>query len=84
LAAGVKAKKGASKLDASVEGLRAWLEDLGVERAYAPIGDRPLRMVVPPTVYVLPHQNELGVFDWPVKRRPGKRNRPAGSDRAKR
>jgi hypothetical protein len=48
-----------------VEGLRTWLEDIGVKEVYAPIGDRPVRKVINPRAYVSLHRKEFDLFDWP-------------------
>jgi hypothetical protein len=78
----VKEKKTGSALDASVEGIRSWLEDLGVEKCYAPVGERHLRMVISPTVYTSLHRKEFDVFDWPEEKSGHKgRERPAGANR---
>ncbi len=61
----VKAMTARSGLAPSVEGVRSWLEDLGIREAYAPVGDRPLRMVINPRAYTSLHRKEFDVFDWP-------------------
>ncbi|MCI0340152.1 MAG: hypothetical protein L0216_03210 [Planctomycetales bacterium] len=68
LAKGARGKRTRSGLSASVEGIRSWLEDLGVSEAYAPVGDRPLRGVIHPNPYTSLHRKEFDVFDWPESR----------------
>jgi hypothetical protein len=63
-----KGKKTRSRLAPSVESVRSWLEELGIREAYAPVGDRPLRMVINPKAYPSPHGKEFDVFDWPEGR----------------
>ena len=43
--------KNRSALAPSVEGLRGWLHDRGVTEFYAPVGDRPLSMVINPNAH---------------------------------
>jgi hypothetical protein len=43
--------KSRSALAPSVEGIRAWLHDRGVTEFYAPIGERPLPMVINPNAH---------------------------------
>ena len=69
----VKDKKTGSGLAPSVEGIRSWLEDLGIREVYAPVGNRPLRMVINPKAYTSLHRKEFDVFDWPEGKAPHRR-----------
>jgi hypothetical protein len=68
----VKDKKTRSGIAPSVEGIRYWLEDLGIGEVYAPIGDRPLHLVINPKAYTSLHRKEFDVFDWPEGKAPHK------------
>jgi hypothetical protein len=57
-------KKGASVMAPGVEGLRSWLADLGVTEFYAPVGDRPLPMVIDPDATPKLEQKGLGGMYW--------------------
>jgi hypothetical protein len=56
--------KGRSALAPSVEGLRTWLHDRGITEFYAPVGDRPLPMVIDPDAPVPLHRESVGGMDW--------------------
>jgi hypothetical protein len=57
-------RKARSRLAPSVEGIRSWLDDLGITEFYAPVGDRPLRMVINPKAYASLHGKESDHFYW--------------------
>jgi len=57
-------KKDRSQLAPSVEGVRSWLDDLGITEFYAPVGDRPLRMVINPNAHVTLDHKEFGGLYW--------------------
>jgi hypothetical protein len=63
-AARAASSKGRSALAPSVEGLRTWLHDRGVTEFYAPVGDRPLPMVIDPNAPVPLHREGVGGMDW--------------------
>ena len=44
-------RKGRAALAPSVEGLRHWLDERGITEFYAPVGDRPLPMVINPNAH---------------------------------
>jgi hypothetical protein len=68
-----KEKKTGSGLAPSVEGIRSWLEDLGIREFHAPVGDRPLRMLINPKAYSSLHRKQADVFDWPERKAPHRR-----------
>ncbi len=57
-------KKDRSELGPSVEGVLSWLDDLGITEFYAPVGDRPLRMVINPNAYTTLDRKEFGGLYW--------------------
>ena len=54
-----KGAKARSRLAPSVEGIRCWLDDLGIKKVYAPVGGHPLRMVISPKAYASQHEKSL-------------------------
>jgi hypothetical protein len=61
--------KGSSKnkrsaLAPSVEGIRSWLADRGVMEFYAPVGNRPLPMVISPNAHVMLERKAIGGMYW--------------------
>ena len=57
-------RKGRSALAPSVEGLRTWLHDRGVTEFYAPVGDRPLPMVINPNAHTTLDRKGVGGMYW--------------------
>jgi hypothetical protein len=66
-----KYTKTRSGLGPSVEGIRSWLEDLGISEVYAPIGDWPLRMVINPNARISLPESEFHDFDLSEHRLTG-------------
>lgn len=71
---------GASKLKPSLGGgaedIRAWLAALGVKKAYSPVGDRPLSLIVNPDATVTLHNEAFDAsLNWLEKRRGQKSER---------
>jgi hypothetical protein len=68
-----------SGLGASAEGFLECLADLGVDEVHAPIGGRPLSVVVNPEGRRSLHSSEFHAFEFakPEPVRPRKRKRPA-------
>jgi hypothetical protein len=56
--------KGRSALAPTVEGLRSWLDDRGVTEFYAPVGDRPLPMVISPNAHTTLDRKGFGGMYW--------------------
>jgi hypothetical protein len=50
------------------EGVRLWLEDLGVKNVYVTVGDRPSGKIIHPRPYLDLHRKQPDVFDWPETR----------------
>ena len=71
------AKGARSGLGSSAEGLLACVADLGIDEIHAPIGGRPLSMVVSPAGYRSVHSSEFHAFEFakaePVRRAKRKR-----------
>lgn len=59
-----RAKGARSRLGASAKGFLASVADLGIEEFHAPIGDRPLSMVVSPAGYRSVHSSKLHAFEF--------------------
>lgn len=62
LMSGPSDKKSRSRLAPSVEGIRSWLKDLGVKDAFAPIGDRQIRLVRNPNAPQSLPETDIGGF----------------------
>ena len=56
--------KGRAALAPSVEGLRDWLHDRGVTEFYAPVGDRPLPVVINPDAPTILQRKGVGGMYW--------------------
>jgi hypothetical protein len=64
-----KSSKSRSAIGRSVEELRAWLADLGIKQAYAPVADRPLSLVANLEAPVTVHSKEFdAALQWVDKR----------------
>lgn len=50
-----------ARLSPSAEAILAWLEDLGVPQVYAPIDERPLRLVIEPSTATSLPERDFGV-----------------------
>ena len=52
-----------SRLTPSVEMIRSALRDLGIRKAYLPVANRPLTMVINPKTYPSVHSEKISPFD---------------------
>ena len=58
-----KDRKTRSGLAPIAEAIRSWLEDLGINEVYAPVGDHPLRMVINRDVSTSLHNHAFEAFE---------------------
>jgi hypothetical protein len=58
-----KSTKPKSRLTPSVEVIRSALRNLGIRKAYFPVGDRPLTMILSPNIYPSVHSEKINPFD---------------------
>ena len=58
-----EAKKARSGLAPSVEGIRSWIEALGIDEVYTPRSDRPLHLIINPNAKSSLPEEELDLAD---------------------